>query len=97
MDPSPHDAGRGILVEVGHMKKLTLYGRPACHLCQDMELELQRLAAEFEFELEVVDIDGDPALLDRHGEQIPVLMGEGGEICHYFLDEVALRRYLQPE
>ncbi|WJW76137.1 glutaredoxin family protein [Thiohalobacter sp. IOR34] len=77
------------------MKKLLLYGRPDCHLCQDMEAELRRLQPEAGFRLEVYDVDRDPAWAERYGRWVPVLEAEGREICHYFLDLVALQRYLQ--
>jgi hypothetical protein len=50
------------------------------------------------FAVEVVDVDADPALVERFDELVPVLFGEdlhGPELCHYFLDEAALRRHLK--
>jgi hypothetical protein len=42
-----------------------------------------------------VDVDADPALEERYGERVPVLVRPDGlEICHYFLDDAALRRAL---
>ena len=42
-----------------------------------------------------VDVDADPALEDRYGELVPVLVApDGREICHYFLDDSALSRIL---
>jgi len=48
----------------------------------------------FGFELRIIDIEGREELEDRFGERIPVLLHEGEEICHYFLDEAALKRRL---
>ncbi|HKK14464.1 MAG TPA: glutaredoxin family protein [Gammaproteobacteria bacterium] len=73
---------------------LDLYGRAYCHLCGDMEGALRALQAELGFALTVHDVDADPDLERRFGEWVPVLMGGEREICHYFLDEAALRRYL---
>ncbi len=47
------------------------------------------------FELTLVDIDSDPELIEKYNDLVPVLVGDAGEICHYFLDLVALRRYLR--
>jgi hypothetical protein len=54
------------------------------------------------FSVDVIDIDAsaeaDPALLERFDELVPVLYGDdlaGPELCHYFLDEAALRRHLK--
>jgi hypothetical protein len=39
-----------------------------------------------------VDVDADPASEERYGERVPVLVRpDGSEICHYFLDDAALR------
>ena len=73
---------------------LTLYGRGYCHLCHDMEVALAPLQAEFRFALETVDVDADAALEERFGELVPVLMAGPRELCHYFLDEAAVRAYL---
>lgn len=74
--------------------RLTLYSRAYCHLCGEMFAALGRLRDELAFDLEVIDIDADPALEREYNELVPVLTGGEGEICHYFLDEPKLREYL---
>ncbi|HKJ10224.1 MAG TPA: glutaredoxin family protein [Gammaproteobacteria bacterium] len=73
---------------------LDLYGRAYCHLCSDMEVALRLLQGDLGFALVVHDVDADPELERRFGELVPVLMAGDTEICHYFLDERALRKYL---
>jgi hypothetical protein len=47
------------------------------------------------YTVDVVDVDADPALVSRFDELVPVLCDPAGtELCHYFLDEAALRRHL---
>jgi hypothetical protein len=48
------------------------------------------------FEVEVIDVDADPALVGRFDELVPVLYGrlDEPELCHYFLDEAAVREYI---
>ena len=70
---------------------LTLLSRRYCHLCHDMEQALEPLKGPLGFELRVVDVDADDALEAQYGELVPVLLFEGREICHYFLDLEALR------
>jgi hypothetical protein len=76
----------------------TLYSRSYCHLCEDMRAALQAFMARqgLAYSVDVVDVDADPALVDRYDELVPVLVAEpaGTELCHYFLDEAALRRHL---
>ena len=81
----------------GFTPQFTLYSRSWCHLCEDMLAALQALApAGQAFEVDVIDVDADPALLERFDELVPVLYGrlDEPELCHYFLDEAAVRRYL---
>jgi hypothetical protein len=81
-------------VTVAHF---TLYSRSYCHLCEDMLAALQAMQPDGQrFEIEVVDVDADEALVARFDELVPVLYGDlsQSELCHYFLDEGAVRRYL---
>jgi thiol-disulfide isomerase/thioredoxin len=77
--------------------RFTLYSRSYCHLCEDMLAALQALAPPGRaFEVDVIDVDADPALVERFDELVPVLYGRLGEpeLCHYFLDVETVRRYL---
>ena len=73
-----------------------LYSRSYCHLCEDMLAALRAFMARagVEWTVDVIDVDSDPQLTDKFDELVPVLYGSDQEICHYFLDEVALQRYL---
>ena len=47
------------------------------------------------FDIEVLDVDADPALVEQYDELVPVLAdAEGRELCHYFLDAAKVREYL---
>jgi hypothetical protein len=81
--------------------RFTLYSRSYCHLCEDMLTALRTFMARegLAIEVDVVDIDASPdaSLLARFDELVPVLVGDdadGPELCHYFLDDAALRRHL---
>lgn len=84
------------------MIELTLFGRTYCHLCDDMKNALEPFRRGFSFVLHEVDVDSDPALEDRFGELVPVLMtgaphtppDEARELCHYFLDTSAVQAWL---
>lgn len=85
------------------MIRVTLYSRSYCHLCDDMLHALQRLGNEFQFILDVVDVDADERLAAKYDEIVPVLIGhrvasefeqEELELCHYFLDEPKVRAFL---
>lgn len=76
------------------MTRLTLISRAYCHLCQDMELALRPLLAEFGVDVEILDVDADPELETLYDELVPVLLHGGSELCHYFLDVIKVRDYL---
>ncbi len=76
---------------------LTLYGRPECHLCDDMKAVVAPLANELRCTLEQVDITGDPELEARFGSEIPVLMVNGRKAFKYRVTAGALRRRLAAE
>jgi glutaredoxin len=59
--------------------QLTLYSKPGCHLCEQAEAELRRLAPRYPHQLQSVDITQDRRLLERYGESIPVLVVHGRE------------------
>jgi hypothetical protein len=68
------------------LSRLTLVSRRYCHLCQEMEAALLPLASEFGVVVDIVDVDADPVLEARYSEQVPVLLHQGVELCHYRLD-----------
>lgn len=75
----------------------TLYSRTYCHLCQDMLDALRALQSDARrFTIDVIDVDADEALVARFDELVPVLFGDLAqpELCHYFLDEHKVGRYL---
>ncbi|HEY0063635.1 MAG TPA: glutaredoxin family protein [Telluria sp.] len=75
----------------------TLYSRGYCHLCDDLLAALLALQTDtLRFTVDVIDVDADPALVARFDELVPVLYGDLAqpELCHYFLDEAAVRAYV---
>ena len=53
------------------MRKIILYTRRDCHLCEEMEALLAAVAPHLEYE--TVDIEPDLVLAYRYGTRIPVL------------------------
>lgn len=75
------------------MSEVILYSRPDCHLCEEAEELLSRVAPERA--VRVVDIEDDIMLIDRYGIRVPVLRLEStGEELGWPFDEAALARYL---
>ena len=44
------------------------------------------LQGRFAFEVEVIDVDKHPALEEKWGDKVPVLLDGERELCHHFLD-----------
>lgn len=64
-----------------------------------MLLALDVFQAEFNFSVNVVDVDADPALVAIYDELVPVLLGAKAgkparQLCHYFLNENTVREFL---
>ena len=73
---------------------LTVYSRNSCHLCDEMIAGLRQLQAHRRFDLAVVDVDGDPELARRYGDDVPVLAHGNRVLCRHALDTVAVTAYL---
>ncbi len=73
------------------MKRITLYGRDGCHLCDDARAVLDRVGEPYD----VVDIEADDELFKRYLERIPVIAVDGEEAFDFFVAEEALRARLQ--
>lgn len=72
-----------------------VYGRPYCHLCDDLVAALRAHLGTREHLLRVVDVDDDPALEAQFGEWVPVLFGGGERLCHYHFDALKVDEYLR--
>jgi hypothetical protein len=73
--------------------KLTLYGRPECHLCEALVADLIPLLREG-ITIETVDVDGSVTLERRYGLRIPVLVAGDVELSGYPLDRDRVQRFL---
>lgn len=62
-------------------RRLTLYTRLDCHLCDQAQALLEGLRDELAFDFVTVDIDEDAALRNRYGEAVPVIALDGIEIA----------------
>ena len=79
------------------MRRVVLYGKPGCHLCDEARAAVAAVRARQPFELEEVDISSDPELHRRYGERIPVLALDGDELFEFHVDAGELARRLQSD
>src|SRR5690606_40477163 len=64
-------------------RTLTLYSRPGCHLCEDLEADLAEMIRGRSISVEIVDISDDPGLERRYGVRIPVRADGATELSGY--------------
>jgi glutaredoxin len=74
--------------------RVTLYGKPGCHLCEDARETVATVCAELGVEWTEIDITTDEALFRRFGEQIPVTFVDGGQHDFWRVDADRLRAAL---
>ncbi|HEY5057849.1 MAG TPA: glutaredoxin family protein [Gaiellaceae bacterium] len=72
--------------------RVVLYHATGCHLCARAGAVVEDLRVELGFELEEVDIGGDPALEEAYREWLPVIEIDGRRRFTYHVQPDALRR-----
>jgi hypothetical protein len=76
------------------MPQVVVYHAAGCHLCERAVEVVTEAQAELGFELELLDITGDPKLEPRYRERLPVVEIDGREAFTYFVSPQALRAQL---
>ena len=75
------------------MKKIRIYVRQGCHLCERLLEELMPLTRD-QMLLDIADIESRAEWKEKFETQIPVVEYEGQFVCRYKLDVSAIRRIL---
>lgn len=77
------------------MRRLVLFGRPGCHLCDEAREVVRPLVREAgDVEVVEVDIEADDGLLRAYLERIPVVELDGRIVSELAPDASALRAAL---
>ena len=76
--------------------RVTLYGRPGCHLCDDARAVVEAVCADLGERYDEVDISTSEDLAARFGEEIPVTFVDGAQHDFWRVDEARLRKALGP-
>lgn len=76
---------------------VTLYTRDNCHLCDEAEATVERVAADLDasVSVEFVDVDADPGLREEYGEKVPYVFVDDRPAFKFRVDEPALRSRLR--
>lgn len=73
---------------------VTLYGKPGCHLCDDLRSLLDELRGEFDFTLVERNIEDDPDDFARFRYSIPALDVAGRSLLYPPHDAGGVRQAL---
>jgi glutaredoxin len=76
-------------------RDVVMYTRQGCHLCEQAWDVLQRAARRYPLALRQVDIESDPALVEQHGEHVPVVVIDGQVRFRGVVNPVLLARILR--
>ena len=76
------------------MRTVVVYAAQGCHLCEAALEVVEKVRRDVPFDLDVVPIDGDPALEARYRELLPVVEIDGERAFTWFVDPTALRERL---
>ena len=74
-------------------ERLILYTRAECHLCEAAKAEIREKIGAIP--IEEIDVDSDPALAARFGEEVPVGFVGGEKAFKFHVDVRRLRRLLK--
>ncbi|MFC5261114.1 glutaredoxin family protein [Kribbella qitaiheensis] len=74
--------------------RVTLYGKPGCHLCDDARAIVEQVCGELGVGWTEIDITQDPALFEQYAEQIPVTLVDGRQHDFWRVDPLRLKKAL---
>lgn len=74
--------------------RVTLIGKPGCHLCDDARDVIRAVCAETGDTWEERSIEDDPVLYDEHWDRIPVVLVDGRAHDFWRVDAARLRSAL---
>lgn len=75
--------------------RVTLVGKPDCHLCEDAEAVVRAVCGELDVGWEKRSITEDAELAEEYWEKIPVVLVDGVGHDYWRIDPVRLRAALR--
>jgi len=77
--------------------RMTFYSRAGCACCETARAVIEPRQKRHGFEVEFVDIDTDPALVEAHGDSVPVIAIDGRVRFRGKVEPALLDRLLDAE
>jgi Glutaredoxin-like domain (DUF836) len=79
----------------GDAPRVRVLTRVGCHLCDDALAIVRDVTRELGEGFDVVDVDGDPDLVERYGDRVPVVLVDGSEHGFWRVEPDRLRLALR--
>jgi len=76
---------------MGQKISVILYTRPGCHLCEVAKTQILAAQCADLYELQEVNIETDPELVERYGTLIPVITVNGEDRFRYRVSPAEFR------
>jgi hypothetical protein len=75
-------------------RRLILYSRRDCCLCDEMKVVIAEVARAVPVELKVIDVDETAELSEKFGDEVPLLFIDGRKAFKYRVTKKELERHL---
>lgn len=75
-------------------ERIVIVTRVGCHLCEQAQATVTRVATDLGVAYREVDVDADLALAGEFGDRVPVVLVDGTEHTYWNVDERRLRQAL---
>jgi hypothetical protein len=72
------------------VKRVTLYTRPGCHLCEVVEATIEHVSEKRPLVFERRSILDDAGIYEQYKDEIPVVLVDGREVARHTLDAAEL-------
>ena len=76
------------------MHKITIIGKPGCHLCHKAKEMVERVVGTSPTLIEELDITGNADLEAKYHDEIPVVLVDGIDRFHHQVDPNKLATFL---
>ncbi|HSF17455.1 MAG TPA: glutaredoxin family protein [Vicinamibacteria bacterium] len=76
------------------MIELELLSRAGCGLCEEMKAALERALRGLDVRIREVDVDAEPQLKIRYGDDVPVLLMNGVKMLEHRATDDGIRELL---
>lgn len=75
--------------------QIDIYGKDNCHLCEIAKETLEKVQAQYNIQINQVDITKDEKIYEKYKNEIPVIFIKGKMAFKYKINEKRLIKFLK--